>query len=1031
MASGTQRDIRLGINIEVNGKEGIKELGDDLGRLADEGMAAAPAQEKLAAELDQVTAATDRLRKAERELQGEVAKGKAARNELRDALQRTKLTASEADKATDAYKESIKAAQLAILNETAALRTKQTALKEATAAARAAAAEQKRLEEQLKASTAQQAVQVRTAKEGLSDVAAQLRTLQTAAGAVVGGQLLGGLVGDVAKTADAFNNLAARIKLVTGDGEGFRTIMQGVFDVAQRTGTSLDTVADLFTKLATAGKQIGLSNQQALALTETIGQAVQLSGVSAESASAAIVQLVQGLSSGTLRGEELNSVLEQAPRLARALADGLGVTTGELRKLGEAGALTSQQVIGALQGQGATLRAEFETLPPTVGRALTNLSSAWAAYIGQADKATGASATAARAIEALAKNLDTVATVLYDVGKATLAYQALKLAQTFTGIGTAARGATVEVAAFGAAQTAAGTAAAGTAANVSKIGAALSSLKTFALLGIVLNLKDIGTAIGETAAKWAGWGKVVQDAKDKADMFELTSRAIAESQAAIAQQMRIAADRALALNPVAQALIGTFEKATQAGDTTADALGKVAKAMDLSNTQGIEAAGAALDALAVRGKITGDQLRDAMAGALKGVDLGLFETQARAAFDNSEIGARRLAAAIDAVGNEALHRAGLSVQELRTGFGAAFAASINDADALAATLDRLGAKGPETGAALAKALDKAAAAAGTEKAIQAVIERFEALGKAGRLSADQVAAGIEEAREKLDSLKPGVNTLREALHDFGIRSSEEMHATADRFAESWKVIRDSVQTSLDDKIEAFEKYAAAATAANKGVETSEISLQREMLRTQQIAERRTTTNGAPLQPERGYRHDGPRREIGYRLGGRNPDGSYRDNADSLGIIGPNQDVRSTINQGLDLSKGTNTLPIDKAAEVLLKGAAAFTAADLDYLKEAKAQAVAARQQLDAMQKLSAGSVSPQAIRDANAMLAATTTALSRATQQQAAADRRATTKTVEIKINGKKTPINVVGEEDSNALVGMLRRLEEAAGTAQ
>ncbi len=195
----------------------------------------------------------------------------------------------------------------------------------------------------------------------------------------------------------------------------------------------------------------------------------------------------------------------------------------------------------------------------------------------------------------------------------------------------------------------------------------------------------------------------------------------------------------------------------------------------------------------------------------------------------------------------------------------------------------MGAKGPEVGIALTQALDKATAAAGTERALAAVIERYEALGKSGLISGEQVAAGLEKAREKIDALLPGVGSLREALHNFGLRSSEEMQATATRFEESWKIIRDSVTTSLDDKIEAFEKYAAAAIAANKGVETSEVSLQREMLRTRQLAAQGVTPPiGAPLRPQRASAPPPSTQRQGNQQGGRNADGSYQRNEDSLG-----------------------------------------------------------------------------------------------------------------------------------------------------
>ncbi|MEJ8811405.1 tape measure protein [Variovorax ureilyticus] len=1013
MASSNNRDVKLKLGVQTDASE----------------------LTALTAELEKTIATTKQLGKAADAAAIEAATEKRALDDKREALARMRLTTSDADKATDAYRATVKAEQLAILDARTALRDKNAALAAANAAVQKSAAYEKELADKVRATTAEHAKMGETARTVTGDLAGigqQLRTIQQLAGAAIGGQLLGGMVGDVAKTADAYANLSARIKLTTGDGEAFKATLQGVFDVAQRTGTSVEIVSDLFNKLAAAGKQIGISNKQALALTETITQAVQLSGVSADSASAAIVQLVQGMQSGVLRGDELNSVLEQTPRLAKALADGLGVTTGELRKLGEAGSLTSTQVIGALQGQGAALRAEFDQLPQTIGRSITNLSSAWTQYVGEVDKAHGASATIASAINSLAKNLDTVATVLYDVGKAAVAFQAVRLAQTFTGIGVAAKVATAETAAFTAAQTAANAATGGTAAGVGRLAGILGTLKLGALVGVAVNIKDIGTAIGEQFGKWSKWGDVMRDAEGRMRAQEAAARALAETNAALAQKAQIAADKALGLGAEATALVGAFDKARLAGETTADALGKVAKALDLSNVQGINAAIAALDALAVRGKITGDQMRDALSAALRTEDLGKFRTEAAAAFDGSEIGARRLAAAIDAMGEESLRRAGLSAQELRTGFGAAFASSINDADTLAATLDRLKAKGPETGVALARALDKATDAAGTEKALRAVIERFEALGAAGRLSGDQVATGLEKAREKIESLLPGVSNLREALHDFGIKSSDEMQATASRFADSWKIIRDSVTTSLDDKIVAFEKYAAAAAAANRGIETSEISLQREMLRTRQVAARGTTpTNGTPLQPDNRTTGDNtPRHDGRFQLSdGRNLDGSYRNNADSLGIIGPNQDVHSTINQGLDLSKGLNTLPIDKAMDVLQRGMQSFGASDLAYLQEALQQAKNAKQQLDAMEKLSAGSVSVGALRDAAAMVTATTNAVDKAKRLDAAAKNAGgnTTHNVNITLpNGQSDSIGAASAGDASRLAGLLSQLGQA-----
>lgn len=717
-------------------------------------------------------------------------------------------------------------------------------------------------------------------RSGLKSISEQLAELQQLAAVAIGGQLLGGLAGDIARTADAYTDLAARIRLVTGEGAAFDQAFEGVFDIATRTNTSLETTGTLFQRIAQAGKEIQLGNQAALALTETINQAVQVSGGSVQAADAAITQLIQGLQSGVLRGQEFNSVMEQAPRLARALADGLGVTTGELRKQAEAGRLTSQVVIQALQGQADVVAREFDKLPPTVGRAIQNLGTEWTRYVGEVDKANGISTAAAAALNTLARNLDSLGTVLIQAGKAALALKAFDLAATFAAKASAARQAAAATAAETTA-TVANTAAvaANTTAQQANNAAKAGAVKTAAALGstyaglgarlmagvatlgaigaavggvtvaasVLINaLKSGGTALGEWIARLAG-------ARDRSADLERQHRAEAEAAAenarqlaALAQAQQLASDRSLDLTKAARQLISEFEGVIAKGGNVAEALDKVAKGLQLGDTQGIRDAGAALDALALKGQVTATQVREALAAALSGQDLGVFETQARAAFDGSAQGARRLAAAIDAIGTEALTRAGTSARELQTGFSAAMSRAVNDVDALTAELARLGANGPEVARVLDASLDKALAAANTERAIQAVIDRWESLGQQGLVTGDQLAAGLDKARAKLDELRPGVSSLDEALKTFGLKSQAQLQQTADTFGKAWEQIRNSTTVALADKIKAFEQYRAAAIAANDGILPSELRLQEEMLRLQQAARSTSQVIGSSM-----------------------------------------------------------------------------------------------------------------------------------------------------------------------------------------
>jgi tape measure domain-containing protein len=862
--------IRYDILANAEGSAGVENLARELEKLdaAIDPSTAARAKE-LAAELrslgqqqqavDQFRAIKERSQEAGQALQAAQEAAQAYARSLPPAIQQTKAQAGQLEKLRDSVR-SAKTEQLASVQAVQAQRqalaaagieteklnvhqaelTRQSIqLRQATASVGAA------YQQQANQATAAAATQVGANKkvaDSVGSIAGQLRSLQTIAQAAIGGQLLGGLAGDLAKTSDEFQNLQSRIRLVTGEGAAFDSAWQGVLDVANRTNSSLETTGLLFARIAAAGKSIGVTNADALRLTESINQALTISGASAESSSAAVTQLLQGLQSGVLRGDEFNSVMEQSPRLAKALADGLGVTTGELRKLAEAGQLTSTTVIESLQGQSAALQSEFDKIPLTIGRSIQSLSNAWTVYVGEASKATGASATVANAIGFVAKNLDTLGALLYGAGKAALAYQAIKLAATFLDVGAAARASaaavtaqTAAVVANTAAAQANAVAGAGAAASASRFAGALSAIKLFSVVGILTNFREIGTAIGEGTAKLLGYGKVFEEAERKQLADEVATRANAAAKAQLAQQIQLAAEKTLGLTEQSRKLIGEFTAVTAKGGEVSEALDKISKSLELGNLNGIRNGVTALDALAEQGKITGAQIREALAAALKNEDLNVFKINALAAFDQTEQGARRLKEAIDAISTEALRRAGTSLEELTTGFSKGATTAINDLDALSETLNDLKLSGEDAGRVLATALDKAVDAASTERAIEAVIERLKSLGEQGRISGQQLADGLEKARKKIDDLKPGIQSLDEALRNFGLKTRTELQGTAEKLGESYKKIAYSAGVSLADQRKAFEQYSAAAIAANGGVETSAVKVARTVLEIREAA----------------------------------------------------------------------------------------------------------------------------------------------------------------------------------------------------
>ena len=213
-------------------------------------------------------------------------------------------------------------------------------------------------------------------------------------------------------TADAVTNLNTQLAIATGSTREAAKVYGDLFQIAQRSRVEFVELGKTYAQISRASQDFGLSTRDTLRVTETLAKAITISGVSASSASAALVQLSQGLASGTLRGEELNSIMENTPRIARALADGLGVGIGKLREMGKEGELTGEKVAAALLKASQSVDAEFGKATLTVGQSMTVLENASVDLAGRLDKLTTASGSTATNILALAKALGAVADIV-------------------------------------------------------------------------------------------------------------------------------------------------------------------------------------------------------------------------------------------------------------------------------------------------------------------------------------------------------------------------------------------------------------------------------------------------------------------------------------------------------------------------------------------------------------------------------------------------------------------------------------------
>lgn len=208
--------------------------------------------------------------------------------------------------------------------------------------------------------------------------------------------------------SDEWTRTRVLVENVTrGIGEAQRAQTQ-LYEIAQATRQSYGELTRSFASFARNSDQLGISAAQAAELQKTIAQAVALSGARADSAASALVQFGQGIASGVLRGEELNSVLEQTPKLAKALADGMGVPIGELIRMGKEGELTADKIIAALQKVAPQIQKEFDKVTPTIADSFTSLNNALGNALNRFNEVTGVATTLSNIILGVAAALDKI-----------------------------------------------------------------------------------------------------------------------------------------------------------------------------------------------------------------------------------------------------------------------------------------------------------------------------------------------------------------------------------------------------------------------------------------------------------------------------------------------------------------------------------------------------------------------------------------------------------------------------------------------
>ena len=191
------------------------------------------------------------------------------------------------------------------------------------------------------------------------------------AGAFVGIQGLKALVG----LSDAMTQTTARIDMMNDGLQSTKELQTMIYESAQRSRGAYQDTANMVAKLGTLAGDAFSSSGEVVAFAEQINKQMKLSGTTTAGAQAAMLQLTQAMSSGVLRGEELNSILEQAPTIAQSIADYMGVNVGQMRELASQGQVTADVVKNAMFAAADETNEKFESMPMTWSEIWTSIQN--------------------------------------------------------------------------------------------------------------------------------------------------------------------------------------------------------------------------------------------------------------------------------------------------------------------------------------------------------------------------------------------------------------------------------------------------------------------------------------------------------------------------------------------------------------------------------------------------------------------------------------------------------------------------------
>lgn len=263
---------------------------------------------------------------------------------------------------------------------------------------------------------------------------AKLQSLLRVGGGLLAGGVVANQIRQYSRLADAATQMRNSLRVIGLEGEDLSRVYEQLYRSAQKNSAPINSLVDLYSKLALTQKELGVSSQELIQFTDGIAVALRVGGTDAQAASGALLQLSQALGGGVVRAEEFNSILEGTPTIAQAVARGLKEANGsvaELRKLVVDGEVSSSAFFRAFEVGSEELRRQAETSQTTVGQSFVRIGNSLVTFIGEFDRASGVSDKFAQALGGIADGLDGIDAAAF-VGKITTITSAIAGAEEAT-----------------------------------------------------------------------------------------------------------------------------------------------------------------------------------------------------------------------------------------------------------------------------------------------------------------------------------------------------------------------------------------------------------------------------------------------------------------------------------------------------------------------------------------------------------------------------------------------------------------------